>query len=268
MDRPVTAHRPPPGDRGQPGSPGAPAAPRSSVAQGAEGAQEAQKSREALRVAAEARRGGGARAGRLATGVLGPACTAAVAVFGLWYVPGGISPLDAVAFGLSLAWALAGAIAARNRERAPQWPVASGALVAAVALTAARLGSQGPAGQHEAARAVATLAAPQMVGWAGGRGASLRVWATSPRFRPGWRSRWLTSHSRSRRVRQSGRLPFRAPCQPFGSATAARPDSPPDARPDARPASRLAARLTARPAAAGSECSGSGSARSWPQTSP
>lgn len=163
MDRPVTAHRPPPGDRGQPGSPGAPAAPRSSVAQGAEGAQEAQKSREALRVAAEARRGGGARAGRLATGVLGPACTAAVAVFGLWYVPGGISPLDAVAFGLSLAWALAGAIAARNRERAPQWPVASGALVAAVALTAARLGSQGPAGQHEAARAVATLAAPLVI---------------------------------------------------------------------------------------------------------
>src|SRR5215468_9436400 len=47
--------------------------------------------------------------------------------------------------------------------RAPPWPMAAGTLAAAVALTAARFASQPPAGQHQLARAVATLAAALVI---------------------------------------------------------------------------------------------------------
>ena len=78
-------------------------------------------------------------------------------------MPGGLSPLDGVAVGVVLVWALAGAVCARAPGRAPQWPLAVGTLAAAVALTAARLASQPPAGQHQLARAVATLAAALVI---------------------------------------------------------------------------------------------------------
>ena len=101
----------------------------------------------------------GAAVGHLATGVVLPVVAAAVALAGLRVpVPGGVSVLDGMAVGLVLIWALAGAICARAPDRAPQWPLALGTLAAAVALTAARLASQPPAGQHQLARAGATLA--------------------------------------------------------------------------------------------------------------
>jgi signal transduction histidine kinase len=98
------------------------------------------------------------------TGVLLPAVAAAVALAGLRArVPGGLSALDGVAVGVVLVWALAGAVCAREPDRAPQWPVAAGTLAAAVALTAGRLASQSPAGQHQLARTVATLAASLVI---------------------------------------------------------------------------------------------------------
>ena len=102
----------------------------------------------------------GAAAGHLMTGAVLPLVTAAVAVAGLRvHVPGGLSALGGVAAGLVLVWAAAGAICARATEQVPQWPLAGGTLAAAVALTAGRLASQPPAGQHQLARAAATLAA-------------------------------------------------------------------------------------------------------------
>jgi len=77
---------------------------------------------------------------RVVAGVLMPLVAVVVAAIGLHArAAGGISALDAVAAGLVLAWALAGAVATRPRDRAPQWQVASGALAASVALAAARL---------------------------------------------------------------------------------------------------------------------------------
>ena len=113
---------------------------------------------------AAAARPRGAAAGHLMTGVVLPVVTAAVALAGLRVqVPGGVSPLDEVAVGVVLIWALAGAVCARAPGRAPLWPLAGGTLAAAVALTAARLASQPPAGQHQLARAVATLAAALVI---------------------------------------------------------------------------------------------------------
>jgi signal transduction histidine kinase len=117
-----------------------------------------------VRGPAAAARPRGAAAGHLATGVVLPVVTAAVALAGLRVpVPGGVSVLDGMAVGLVLIWALAGAICARAPDRAPQWPLALGTLAAAVALTAARLASQPPAGQHQLARAGATLAAALVI---------------------------------------------------------------------------------------------------------
>ena len=99
-----------------------------------------------------------AAARRLAAGVLMPVAVVVVIAIGLRApAAGGISALDAVTAGLAAAWALAGAVAARSRDRAPQWQVAWAALAASVAFAAARLAAQ-PAGQHGAARAVATVA--------------------------------------------------------------------------------------------------------------
>src|SRR5262249_56524213 len=93
-------------------------------------------------------------------GVVLPVVTAAVALAGLRVqVPGGPSPLDAVAVGVVLVWAVAGVVWARAPGRAPQWPMAAGALAAAVGLTAGRLARQPPASPHQPARSVATPAA-------------------------------------------------------------------------------------------------------------
>ena len=106
----------------------------------------------------------GAAVGHLMTGLVLPLVTAAVALAGLRvHVPGGLSVLDGVAVGLVLVWALAGAFCARAPDRVPQWPLAGGTLAAAVALTAGRLASQPSAGQHQPARAAATLAAALVI---------------------------------------------------------------------------------------------------------
>jgi signal transduction histidine kinase len=100
----------------------------------------------------------------LVTGVLAPLAMAAAAVVGLRArVPGGLSPLHAVAFGLIFAWALAGVAAARQPERMPVWQVTSGGLVAAIGLTAASLGSAPATGHQALAQALATLAAPMVI---------------------------------------------------------------------------------------------------------
>ncbi len=100
----------------------------------------------------------------LAAWVFLPAVTTAVVVIGLRAnVPGGIAAVDVAAFGLTLIWALAGAIAARDLGRSSHWQLASGALVGAVALTAGRIADQTPTGQHAAARAIATVAAPLVI---------------------------------------------------------------------------------------------------------
>src|SRR4029077_13311713 len=80
-----------------------------------------------------------------------------------------------------LVWALAVVVCARAPGRAAQWPLAVGTLAAAVALTGGRLARQPPAGpptgrrpggrppshppagQHQLARAVATLAAALVI---------------------------------------------------------------------------------------------------------
>jgi signal transduction histidine kinase len=103
---------------------------------------------------------GGSAARRLLAGVLVPVITVAIAVIGL-RTPGGLPALQAVAFGLVIVGAVSGAVLARSTQRAALWQVAFGALVASVGLTAARIGDQ--AGDHRAARAVATLAAPLVI---------------------------------------------------------------------------------------------------------
>jgi signal transduction histidine kinase len=107
---------------------------------------------------------GGTTVRRTVTGLVLPAVTAAVVVVGLRVpVPGGISAVQAVAFGLVLAAALSGAVTARARELTPQWQVAFASLAASVALTAARIANEGHGGGHQAARAVATVALPLVI---------------------------------------------------------------------------------------------------------
>src|SRR6266581_2789184 len=105
---------------------------------------------------------GGSAARRILAGVLVPVITVVIAVIGL-RAPAGLPALQAVAFGLVLVGAVSGAILARTSQRVALWQVALGVLAASVALTAARIGDQAPPGQHQAARAVATLAAPLVI---------------------------------------------------------------------------------------------------------
>ncbi len=93
--------------------------------------------------------------------MLVPVLTVAIVVIGLRVPAGGLPTLQAVAFGLVVVGAVSGAILARSAQRVAIWQVAFGALVASVALTAARIGDE--AGQHHAARAVATVAVPVVI---------------------------------------------------------------------------------------------------------
>ena len=97
---------------------------------------------------------------RLLAGVLIPLITVVIVVVGL-REPGALPAVQAVAFGLVIVGAVSGAILARTAHRVALWQVASGALVASVALTAARLGDQ--PGGHPAARGVATFAVPVVI---------------------------------------------------------------------------------------------------------
>ena len=103
----------------------------------------------------------------LAPRLLAPAATVAVAAAGLRVAAGGLPAAVAVAFALTIAWAAAGVVAARAAEPTAHRLIAVGALAGAVALTAARIAGQQPAGptgdQHEAARVVATLAGPLVI---------------------------------------------------------------------------------------------------------
>jgi signal transduction histidine kinase len=102
---------------------------------------------------------------RLVPRLLAPVAAIAVAAAGL--PVSGLGALDAVALALTITWALAGAVqmvADPAPERSDQWQVALGALTAAVALTAARIaGQDGTGHQHQAARVLATLAAPVVI---------------------------------------------------------------------------------------------------------
>jgi signal transduction histidine kinase len=95
----------------------------------------------------------------LVTGIL-LAATAVTVVAGLRVQqPGGLSPVQAVAFALTLAFALAAVVAIRDPGLTGQWQLAAMALAGAIALTAARLGNERPPGEHQTARAVAGIAA-------------------------------------------------------------------------------------------------------------
>jgi signal transduction histidine kinase len=107
---------------------------------------------------------GGSAARRIVAGMLLPAITAAIAVTGLRAGAHAALPaLQAVAFGLVLVGALSAVVLGRAPERVPQWQVTLGPLAAAVALAASRIGDETPPGQHQAARAVATLAVPFLI---------------------------------------------------------------------------------------------------------
>ncbi len=81
-------------------------------------------------------------------------------------VPGGLAPVEEVAFGLAMVWALAGLLGIARHRRAPDQLVTPyllisvDALVAAIALTAGRIADVGTGGHHSAARLIATLAGP------------------------------------------------------------------------------------------------------------
>ena len=104
--------------------------------------------------------------------LLAPLAAVAVAAIGL-RVPGSWPATDRVAFGLAIAWALAGIagpVPGRTSGQPARRPLglgllaALGGLIAATALTAARIAAQdGSADQHQTARAVATLAAPLVI---------------------------------------------------------------------------------------------------------
>ena len=96
---------------------------------------------------------------RLVTGIV-LAGTVVTVVAGLRVQqPGGLPTVQAVGFALTVAFALAAVIATRDPGLTGQWQLAAIALAGAIALTAARLGSAGPPGQHQPARAVAGIAA-------------------------------------------------------------------------------------------------------------
>jgi signal transduction histidine kinase len=77
---------------------------------------------------------------RVATGVLGPLAAIALAAVALRVpVPGRMSDLQQVAFGLVLVAAISAAVLARAAERPPQWQVAAGTVTAAATLACYRL---------------------------------------------------------------------------------------------------------------------------------
>ncbi len=101
---------------------------------------------------------------RAVAGMALPVLTAVVVAAGIRGSGGaGMSAVAKVAFGLVLVWALSGALAARAKERTPQWQVAAGSLAAAITLSAARLAGQPGSSRPGAWHAVATIAGPLMI---------------------------------------------------------------------------------------------------------
>jgi signal transduction histidine kinase len=99
----------------------------------------------------------------LLAGLLAPVATLGVVVAGLRGGSGPLPAVQAVAFGLAGIAALCGAVTARAAERTPQWQVALGSLVAAVALAAARIAGSVSGGERALARAVVTAAVPLVI---------------------------------------------------------------------------------------------------------
>ncbi len=92
--------------------------------------------------------------------------TVAIVVIGLrTHVPNGITAVNAVAFGLTLVWAIAAVVANRFSDRTADGPdpysllIAADSLLAAVALTAGRLGQHESVHSFGAAKSIATIAA-------------------------------------------------------------------------------------------------------------
>ena len=92
--------------------------------------------------------------------------TVAIVVIGLrTHVSNGITAVNAVAFGLTLVWAVAALVANRFSDRTAVGPdpyallIAADSLLAAVALTAGRLGQHESVRSFGAAKSVATIAA-------------------------------------------------------------------------------------------------------------
>ena len=96
---------------------------------------------------------------RLVAGILLAATVVTVVVGLRVQQSGGLPAVQAVGFALTVAFALAAVIATRDPGLTGQWQLAAMALAGAIGLTAARLGSTGPPGQHQPARAVAGIAA-------------------------------------------------------------------------------------------------------------
>ena len=92
--------------------------------------------------------------------------TVVIVVIGLrTHVPNGITAVNAVAFGLTLVWAVTALVANRFSDRTAAGPdpypllIAADSLLAAVALTTGRLGQHESAHSFGAAKSVATIAA-------------------------------------------------------------------------------------------------------------
>ena len=103
---------------------------------------------------------GGTTSRRLLTGMLVPGAVVILVVLALRIpVPGGISDLQAVAFGLVLTAAITAAVLARAPERTPQWQVAAGAVTAAAALACDRLAGHVHGSAQQGAAAAGTFGA-------------------------------------------------------------------------------------------------------------
>ena len=102
---------------------------------------------------------GSPAARRILTGLAGPATAAVVLILALRpRVPGGISDLQRTGFALTVVAAISAALLAAARERTPQWQVAAGSLLAAVALAGYRLAEHQPGRSFHEALAVSTIA--------------------------------------------------------------------------------------------------------------
>jgi signal transduction histidine kinase len=109
--------------------------------------------------------------GRLVVaGLLLPAAAIGVAAATLWrHEAGGITPVAAVTAALVIIWALVAMATARSRERTPQWQLAAGTLIAAVAAAAGRVSAGSVSAQpaagshHHLAVIIADVAGPALI---------------------------------------------------------------------------------------------------------
>jgi signal transduction histidine kinase len=106
----------------------------------------------------------------LLAGVLLPLAAIGVAAGTLAvHVPGGITGVAAVTAALVITWALVALATARSRERTPQWQLAAGTLIAAVAAAAGRVSASTvtaaslPTRHHHLAVVIAGIAGPALV---------------------------------------------------------------------------------------------------------